>query len=65
MAANLDTRYVDRLKAIEGVEEALPVIRHLSQGSRGIGIEQIDGVDWDAYARMIGINMVAGQGPLG
>ena len=61
--ANLDTRYVDRLKTIEGVEEALPVIRHFFQGTSGIGIEQIDGVDWDAYARMNGINMVAGQGP--
>jgi len=29
----------------------------------GIGIEQIDGVNWDAYARMNGINLVAGQGP--
>ncbi len=61
--ANLDTRYVDRLKQIEGIEEALPVIRHFSQGTKGIGIEQIDGVDWDAYARMNGINMVAGNGP--
>ncbi len=64
-SANLDTRYVDRLKAIEGVEEALPVIRHFSQGTKGIGIEQIDGVDWDAYARMNGINMVDGRGPQG
>jgi putative ABC transport system permease protein len=63
--ANLDTLYVERLKAIEGVEEALPVIRHFSQGTRGIGIEQIDGVDWNAYARMNGISMVAGQGPTG
>ncbi len=61
--ANLDTRYVDRLKAIEGVEEALPVIRHFIQGTKGIGIEQIDGVDWDAYARMNGITMVEGRGP--
>src|SRR6185369_10736928 len=60
---NLDTRYVDRLKQIEGIEEALPVIRHFNQGTKGIGIEQIDGVDWDAYARMNGINMVAGSGP--
>jgi putative ABC transport system permease protein len=63
--ANLDTRYVDRLKAIDGVEEALPVIRHFSQGTRGIGIEQIDGVDWDAYARMNGLQMVEGRGPQG
>ena len=63
MAVNLDTPYVDRLKAIEGIEEALPVIRHYFQGSGGIGIEQIDGVNWDAYARMNGITMVDGQGP--
>src|ERR1041384_7289892 len=61
--ANLDTRYVDRLKTIDGVEEALPVIRHFTQGTKGIGIEQIDGVDWDAYAAMNGINMVEGRGP--
>jgi putative ABC transport system permease protein len=65
MAVNLDTPYVDRLKAIEGVEEALPVIRHFSQGSKGIGIEQIDGVNWDAYAQMNGITMTAGRGPQG
>ena len=63
MTANLDTRYVDRLKKIEGVEDALPVIRHYFQGTKGIGLEQIDGVPWEAYARMNGINMVDGQGP--
>lgn len=61
--ANLDTRYVDRLKAIDGVEEALPVIRHFAPGTRGIGIEQIDGADWDAYAAMNGLQMVDGRGP--
>lgn len=61
--ANLDTRYVDRLKAIDGVAEALPVIRHFSTGTGGIGIEQIDGVDWDAYSSMNGLNLVEGRGP--
>lgn len=61
--ANLDTRYVDRLKQIEGVAEALPVFRHIFQGSGGFGFEQIDGVDWDAYARMNGLEMVEGRGP--
>ena len=61
--ANLDTRYVERLKQIEGVEEALPVIRYFFQGNKGIGLEQIDGVDWDIYSSMNGINMVAGRGP--
>src|SRR6476659_557581 len=36
-ANNLDTRYVERLKQIEGVEEALPVIRHIFQGNKGFG----------------------------
>jgi putative ABC transport system permease protein len=62
-SANLDTRYANRLKQIEGVQDALPVIREFIQGGRGIGIEQLDGVDWDSYARMNGINMVAGHGP--
>jgi len=61
--ANLDTRYVERLKQIEGLEDALPVIRHFNQGTQGIGLEQIDGVEWDAYARMNGINIVAGTSP--
>ena len=61
--ANLDTRYVDRLKIVDGVEEALPVIRHFSQGSRGIGLEQIDGVDWDAYARMNDLRLSEGHAP--
>jgi putative ABC transport system permease protein len=61
--ANLDTRYVDRLKAIDGVEDALPIIRHFIQGGKGIGIEQIDGLDWVAYARMNGLAIVDGQTP--
>jgi putative ABC transport system permease protein len=61
--ANLDTRYAERLKQIEGVQDALPIIREFVQGNKGIGIEQLDGVNWDGYAGMNGINMVAGQGP--
>ena len=63
--ANLSTQYVDRLKAIEGVEDALPIIRHIFQGNRGFGFEQIDGVDWDGYARMNGISIVNGRSPAG
>ena len=61
--ANLSTQYADRLKSIEGVEDALPVIRYLFQGDKGFGFEMIDGVDWDAYARMNGIGMDSGRGP--
>jgi len=60
---NLDVRYADRLKAINGVEDAIPVGRYLIQGTTGIGLEQIDGVDWEPYARMNDIRIVAGNGP--
>ena len=63
--ANLDTRYVDRLKAIDGVEDAQPVIRHFFQGSGGFGFEQIDGVNWEPYSRLNGLNIVEGRGPQG
>jgi putative ABC transport system permease protein len=63
--ANLSTQYVALLKEIEGVEDALPIIRHFFQGNRGFGFEQIDGVEWDGYSRMNGINIVDGRGPQG
>ncbi len=61
--ANLSTMYVDRLKQIEGVEEALPVIRHVFQGNRGFGFEQIEGVDWEPFARMNGVQLIEGRAP--
>src|SRR5215467_15690796 len=60
---NLDVRYVDRLKAIDGVADVIPVGRYLFQGSGGVGIEQIDGVDWEPYARMNDIRIVDGRAP--
>jgi len=60
---NLDVRYVDRLKTIDGVEDAIAVGRYFIPGTGGIGIEQIDGVDWASYAKMNGIQLVDGQGP--
>ena len=60
---NLDVRYVDRLKAIEGIEDAIPVGRYFFQSAAGIGIEQIEGTEWESYARMNGIRIVAGQAP--
>jgi putative ABC transport system permease protein len=62
---NLDVRYAERLKEIEGVLEALPVARYIFQGSRGFGFEQIEGVDWDAYAQMNGITLISGRAPQG
>jgi len=44
--ANLSIKYVERLKEIDGVAEAMPVIRYIAQGAKGFGFEQIEGVEW-------------------
>jgi len=62
---NLDVQYATRLKTIDGVEDAIPIGRYFFQGPTGIGLEQIDGVDWNSYASMNGIQLVAGQAPAG
>ncbi|HMF55047.1 MAG TPA: ABC transporter permease [Pyrinomonadaceae bacterium] len=60
---NLNVKYVDRLKAIEGVEAVVPVIRYISQGGKGFGFEQIEGVDWEPFSRMNNISLVEGRAP--
>lgn len=59
--ANLSTRYVEELKKIEGVEEALPVIRYVFQGQGGFGFEQVEGVDWAPFSAMNGISVILGR----
>lgn len=61
--ANLSTKYVERLQAIEGVESAVPVIRYISQGKSGFGLEQIEGVDWEPFAKMNDIHLITGRAP--
>jgi putative ABC transport system permease protein len=61
--ANLSTKYVDKLKAIEGVQEALPVIRYIFQGGQRFGFEQFEGVDWEPFARVNEIHIEAGKPP--
>ncbi len=61
--ANLSTKYAELLKAVDGVEEALPVIVHVFSGKRGFGLERIEGVDWEPFALMNGIQLVAGHAP--
>ncbi|HVS20671.1 MAG TPA: ABC transporter permease, partial [Pyrinomonadaceae bacterium] len=62
-SANLSTKYVDQLKQIDGVEAVVPVIRHLYQGNSGFGLDQIEGVDWDGFAKMNDIRLIEGQPP--
>jgi putative ABC transport system permease protein len=61
--ANLSTKYVERLQEIEGVEMAVPSIRYISQGGRGFGFEQVEGVDWTLFAKMNEMRLVEGHAP--
>ena len=60
--ANLSTKYVDLLKKIDGVESAVPVIRHF-YASGVWGVDQVEGVDWDSFAQMSNVRLVQGRGP--
>lgn len=61
-SANLSTKYVELLKQIEGVEAAVPVIRHFYPS--GVwGIDQVEGVDWDSFAKMNNVRLVQGSAP--
>lgn len=64
-AANVDARYAGELLKIEGVALAVPSIRYVSQGGRGLGLEQIEGVDWQPFAEMNGMSLVEGRAPEG
>ncbi len=60
--AAVNVEYADRLLKIEGVKGTVPVLRYVSSDSRGrFGIRQVDGVDWEPFAAMNGINLVEGR----
>jgi ABC-type lipoprotein release transport system permease subunit len=61
--ANLSTKYADELLKIEGVAQAVPLIRYIFQGGRGFGFEQVEGVDWNAFAAMNEMQLVDGRAP--
>nr|ALS88780.1 FtsX-like permease family [uncultured bacterium] len=61
--ANLSTKYVDRLRAIEGVTAAVPVIRYVFQGGGQFGFEQVEGVEWTPFAEMNDIQLIDGRAP--
>ena len=63
--ANLSTKYAELLRTIDGVEAALPVIVHVFSGNRGFGLERIEGVDWEPFANMNNIRLIAGNAPQG
>lgn len=61
-SANLSTKYVERLQQIEGVESATPVIRYFYT-SGALGVDQVEGVEWDAFAKMNNLRLLEGHPP--
>lgn len=62
--ASVSTTYAQRLLEIEGVQETVPVIRYISQSTKGTwGIQTIEGVEWDKFAAMNEMNLSQGRSP--
>ncbi len=60
--ANVSTKYAEKLLEIEGVQSTIPVIRYITQTSKGrFGILQLDGVDWIPFATMNEMQLVSGR----
>lgn len=61
---NVSTAYLDRLNQIEGVAATTAVARYITPSTKGrFGIQQLDGIDWTAFAAMNGMQMVEGRAP--
>ena len=61
-STNLSTKYVERLRQIDGVESATPVIRYF-YASGGVGVDQVEGVEWDDFAKMNSLRLIQGNSP--
>ncbi len=60
--APVSTAYARRLLEIEGVESTVPVIRYITPNQKeGFGLQQLDGVDWEAFAAMNDMRLTAGR----
>ena len=63
--ASVNVAYAAKLREIEGVQSTVPVIRYVSPDTRGKwGIRQVEGVDWQPFAEMNGMGLVAGHAPV-
>jgi putative ABC transport system permease protein len=62
--ASVSTTYAQRLMEIDGVRSTVPVIRYITSDTAGRwGLKQIDGVDWQPFAEMNGMELVDGHAP--
>src|SRR5215471_2054277 len=60
-AMPLDTRYGELLKRIPGVRMVSPIGHYIQKGNSGIGIEVVDGIDYDTYSAISNLKFVAGR----
>lgn len=59
---NVSTAYVERLNQIEGVASTTAVGRYITPSTKGrFGIQQLDGIDWDSFSAMNGMQMIDGR----
>lgn len=61
--ANVSVKYVERLLEIPGVAAAVPMYRYLAGGQGRFGLKQIDGVNWNEFARMNEMTLLRGRAP--
>jgi putative ABC transport system permease protein len=57
----LDVRYADRLKQIEGVKAVSPIGAHIQGGGSGIGLEAVEGIEFESYAAISGLQIIEGR----
>src|SRR5215213_6070333 len=64
--ASVSTTYAERLKEIEGVQATVPYIRYITPNPKQRwGILQIDGVEWQTFAEMNGMQILQGRAATG
>jgi putative ABC transport system permease protein len=60
----VSTAYAQKLLEVAGVQSTVPVIRYITPNRNGRwGIQQLDGVDWQPFAEMNDMRIVAGRPP--
>ncbi len=63
--ASVNMAYAPRLLEIEGVDATVPMYRYIASDNKGTwGIRQIDGVEWEPYARMNDMQILEGRSPV-
>src|SRR5205085_7680142 len=61
----LSGKYDEELLKIDSLAMAEHDIRYVTQGVRGFCFQQVEGVDWNQFAAMNDMHLVAGRAPEG